>query len=69
MIEIGTASGAGLMNLRLDRDARRPGDGITCNLHGFDSGTGMPPAVDYRDHPDLYQQHDFDMNADPRSDL
>jgi hypothetical protein len=26
---------------------------------GFDSGVGMPPPLDYRDHPDLYQQGTF----------
>ena len=31
-------------------------------MHGFDSGTGMPPPVDYRDHPNLYAMGDFTMD-------
>src|SRR5207245_961822 len=38
--------------------------GIRCEVHGFDTGSGMPPPVDYRDHPDLYQQGDFGMDPD-----
>jgi hypothetical protein len=38
--------------------------GVAFKLYGFDSGGGMPPARDYRDHPDLYQQGDFAMNQD-----
>jgi hypothetical protein len=64
LIEIGVASGAGLMNLTAIAQRVSKETGIACEVHGFDSGAGMPAPVDYRDHPDLYQQGDFDMNAD-----
>ena len=64
VLEFGVATGAGLMNM--ERIARRitKESGISFKLYGFDSGQGMPPARDYRDHPDLYQQGDFPMNID-----
>ena len=64
LIEFGVASGAGLTNLA--SIARKVSDetGVSFYLHGFDTGSGMPPAVDFRDHPDLYQQGDFQMDAE-----
>jgi hypothetical protein len=64
LIEIGVASGAGLINLALIAERVSKETGIRCEVHGFDSGAGMPPAVDYRDHPDLYSRGDFAMNTD-----
>jgi len=63
VIEFGVASGAGLLNLakiaaRLSRET-----GIQFKIYGFDTGQGMPPARDFRDHPDLYQEGDFAMNV------
>lgn len=64
LVEVGVASGGGLMNLasvaaRVSRET-----GVRLEVHGFDTGTGMPPPVDYRDHPNLYQMGDFAMNAE-----
>jgi hypothetical protein len=64
LIEVGVASGAGLMNLALIADRVSKETGIHCEVHGFDSGTGMPAPVDYRDHPNLYAPGDFAMDAD-----
>jgi hypothetical protein len=64
LIEVGVASGGGLMNLALIAERVSKETGIRCEVHGFDSGTGMPPPVDYRDHPDLYARGDFAMNVD-----
>jgi hypothetical protein len=64
LIEVGVASGAGLMNLSTIAARVSAETGIRCEVHGFDTGAGMPPPVDYRDHPDLYQQGDFAMDAD-----
>ncbi len=64
LVEIGVASGAGLMNLAAIAERVSKTTGIRCDVHGFDSGTGMPPPVDYRDHPDLYGAGDFAMDAD-----
>lgn len=64
LIEFGVASGAGLLNMaRIAGNVTRA-TGVSFKLYGFDSGKGMPPARDYRDHPDLYQQGDFAMNQD-----
>jgi hypothetical protein len=62
--EFGVAGGDGLLNL--SAIARRVSSitGIEIVVVGFDSGRGMPPPHDYRDHPDLYQAGDFPMNID-----
>jgi hypothetical protein len=64
LLEFGVASGAGLMNMA--EIARHVGEelGISFRLYGFDTGKGMPPARDYRDHPEYYQQGDFRMDPD-----
>lgn len=64
LIEIGVASGGGLINLAVIAERVSKETGIRCEVHGFDSGVGMPAPVDYRDHPDLYTQGDFTMNAE-----
>lgn len=64
LIEVGVASGGGLVNLATIAERVSAATGVHCEVHGFDSGTGMPPPVDYRDHPDLYGQGDFEMDAD-----
>jgi hypothetical protein len=35
--------------------------GIEFRIVGFDAGSGMPPAIDYRDLPGHFQQGDFPM--------
>lgn len=64
LIEVGVASGAGLINLSSIAERVSRETGISCEVHGFDSGIGMPPPTDYRDHPDLYQHGDFGMDAE-----
>src|SRR4051794_27402049 len=64
LLEFGVASGAGLMNLADIARQVSHETGIEFQLHGFDSGSGMPPAEDYRDHPDLYQEGDFTMDVE-----
>jgi hypothetical protein len=64
LIEIGVVSGGGLMNLALIAERVSKETGVRCEVHGFDSGTGMPPPVDYRDHPNLYAAGDFAMDPD-----
>jgi hypothetical protein len=63
-IEFGVASGGGLLNLveiakKLERVYK-----LQINILGFDTGTGMPSPIDYRDHPDLYLKGDFPMMFD-----
>jgi hypothetical protein len=62
LIEFGVAGGAGLMNMAEIAARVTAVTGVQFRLIGFDSGAGMPPPLDYRDHPDLYQRGDFPMN-------
>lgn len=61
LLEFGVANGAGLLNLchiaeRVGRET-----GVQFEIIGFDSGTGMPPPRDYRDHPEKYFTGDFPL--------
>lgn len=65
-IEFGVANGAGLLNIcdiagRIERET-----GVTFRVVGFDTGAGMPPPADYRDHPEHYQAGDFPMEQPDR---
>ena len=62
LLEFGVASGAGIMNMAKIARQVSVVTGVQFDIHGFDTGTGMPAGVDYRDHPDLYQQGDFAMD-------
>lgn len=62
--EFGVASGDGILNLcEIARHVSSLA-GVEVTVVGFDSGRGMPPPRDYRDHPDLYQAGDFPMNVE-----
>jgi hypothetical protein len=61
MVEFGVAEGTGLVNLCKISEKVKAITGIDLAVVGFDSGVGMPPPQDYRDHPDLYQEGDFPM--------
>jgi hypothetical protein len=64
IIEFGVATGQGLLAMcDIARQVSRE-TGIQFSVIGFDTGCGMPPPVDYRDHPDLYQAGDFPMNQE-----
>jgi hypothetical protein len=61
-IEFGVASGAGLLNICQIADLVEKETGIRIAVAGFDTGTGMPRALDHRDLPELWQQGDFKMD-------
>lgn len=61
-IEFGVANGAGLLNMCKIAQLVTKETGIRFRIYGFDMGTGMPPAIDYRDHPEGFQQGDFPMS-------
>ena len=62
--EFGVASGAGLQNMcAIAADVMRATK-VAIDIYGFDTGTGMPKPVDYRDHPEHWQQGDFPMEVD-----
>jgi hypothetical protein len=60
-IEFGVANGTGLMNMAEIAGRVTKATGVDIKVVGFDSGKGMPPPLDYRDHPDVYRQGDFPM--------
>lgn len=61
IIEFGVASGAGLLNMCHIAERTRRATGIEFRVVGFDIGVGMPPAADYRDHPEQWQEGDYPM--------
>lgn len=63
-IELGVASGAGLMNMAKIARKVEEATGVKIHLAGFDTGKGMPPARDYRDHPEYYGEGDFPINCE-----
>jgi hypothetical protein len=64
LVEFGVATGAGLMNMAKIAERVTKATGIHFKIYGFDTGKGMPPARDYRDHPDMYGEGDFVMDVE-----
>jgi hypothetical protein len=58
-IEFGVAEGAGLRNLAVVARAVAEETDVDVEVVGFDSGVGLPPPVDYRDHPEIWSEGDF----------
>jgi hypothetical protein len=59
--EFGVASGGGLLAMcQFARQVKKE-TGVDFQIVGFDTGTGLPPPADYRDHPDLFQDGDYPM--------
>jgi hypothetical protein len=64
VVELGVASGAGLLNI-CELGARIGAEtGVGFRVAGFDTGEGMPPPADYRDHPELYKEGWFPMDRE-----
>ena len=61
LVELGVASGAGLLTMCRIAERTTRATGIEFRIVGFDGGKGMPPAIDYRDLPEHFQQGDFPM--------
>lgn len=60
-VEFGVGNGVGLMNMaELGRRVTAE-TGVKIKVFGFDTGEGMPPPKDYRDHPEYYTTGDFPM--------
>jgi hypothetical protein len=60
--EFGVATGAGLLNLCKLAELTTAETGIEVRVMGFDTGRGLPPPIDYRDHPELFQEGDYPMD-------
>ena len=63
-IEFGVAGGNGLVALERHAEHVQKETGVQVVTYGFDTGTGMPPPVDYRDLPYLWQAGYFAMEPD-----
>jgi hypothetical protein len=64
VVELGVASGTGLLNI-CELGVRITDEtGVEFRVAGFDTGEGMPPPADYRDHPELYKEGWFPMDRE-----
>lgn len=61
-VELGVGAGTGLLNLCELAARIEAATGVHFHIAGFDTGTGMPPPTDYRDHPELYATGDYAMD-------
>jgi hypothetical protein len=62
-VEFGVAAGAGLLNMCHIAARVTKETGVEFDIVGFDSGTGMPPPRDYRDHPEYFAEGDFQADS------
>lgn len=63
-IEFGVAGGNGLLNLQMHAERVTKETGVQVAIYGFDTGAGMPPPLDYRDIPYLWQAGYFRMDQE-----
>jgi hypothetical protein len=63
-VELGVASGTGLLNICELGERITKATGVGFRVAGFDTGEGMPPPADYRDHPELYKEGWFPMDRE-----
>jgi len=64
VIEFGVAGGNGLLALEKITGLVSQDTGIEIDIYGFDTGTGMPAAVDYRDMPYVWKPGFFKMDVE-----
>jgi len=65
-VEMGVAQGAGLIDLATAAGYFAETFGLDIKVYGFDRAAGLPPPVDYRDHPEIWHGTQFTM-GDPAS--
>jgi hypothetical protein len=63
-VEFGVAGGEGLLNLCMLAKRVTATTSVQIRIVGFDSGQGMPPPVDWRDHPEQFGTGDFPMDQE-----
>ena len=61
--EFGVAGGKGLLALERAAEKVEALLGVDIDVHGFDTGKGLPRPVDYRDLPNLYVESDYCMDV------
>jgi len=62
IVEFGVANGAGLINMCRLAERTTKATGVQFRIVGFDTGTGLPPPTDYRDHPEQWGTGDYPMD-------
>ena len=62
--EFGVATGRGLINMMEVAVFIEQETGVRTRIVGFDTGTGLPAVIGYKDHPELWSGGDFSM-GDP----
>lgn len=56
VVELGVGSGTGLLNICDLAKRIEAVTGVGFDIVGFDTGEGLPPPTDHRDHPELYRE-------------
>lgn len=64
IIEFGVAGGNGLIALEKISSQVESQMGISIDIYGFDTGTGLPSISDFRDLPYVWQEGHFPMDVD-----
>ena len=64
VVEFGVAGGNGLVCLEDHARETERALGVSIDLYGFDSGAGLPSAVDYRDLPYAWPPGSFSMDQE-----
>ncbi len=64
VVEFGVARGDGLLNLEYHAGIVEQLTGVKIEVHGFDSGQGLPAVTDYRDLPYIWDAGAFPMQSE-----
>lgn len=64
VVEFGVAGGNGLLALENAAELVEQKMGVEIDVYGFDTGAGLPPPLDYRDMPNLYQETAYRMDVE-----
>ena len=64
VLEFGVAGGNGLVILENVGESVEHIFGLRIDVHGFDTGKGLPKPEDYRDMPNLYLEAAFPMDVE-----
>ncbi|MCA9299165.1 MAG: hypothetical protein KDA28_08875 [Phycisphaerales bacterium] len=64
VIEFGVAGGNGLVELERMAEAVEQEFKTKIDVYGFDTGLGLPPPLDYRDLPYIWQEGHFKMDIE-----
>lgn len=64
VVELGVGSGTGLLNICDLAERVTRATGVAFDVVGFDTGAGLPPPADHRDHPELYKEGWYPLERD-----